>query len=166
MLHIKFLLSQTSQKQFVTAMFVHVSWEVLVQTKFCLWVSFPEGALPASMGACELHRLTPTKSSSVTDVQCNCESDPEIRSDVCNQCEPYTIISKLITKLICWEFSPVMCLSKITEFIIGRFSSGSSLQAFIQNNFGPSVIGSVNSTVFTVMRPKKICISLAWNLLR
>ena len=43
----------------------------------------------------------------------------------------YTIVTKIITKLIRWEFSPVMFLSKITELIIGEFLSGSSLQDFV-----------------------------------
>ena len=38
----------------------------------------------------------------------------------------YTIVTEIITKLIRWEFSPVMFLSKITALIVGEFSSGSS----------------------------------------
>ena len=34
-------------------------------------------------------------------------------------------------KFIRWEFSPVMFLSKLTELIVGEFSSGSSLQDFV-----------------------------------
>ena len=43
----------------------------------------------------------------------------------------HTIVTEIITKLIRWEFSPVMFLSKITELIVGEFSSGSSLQDFV-----------------------------------
>ena len=43
----------------------------------------------------------------------------------------YTIVTEIITKLIRWEFSPVMFLSKSTELIVGELSSGSSLQDFI-----------------------------------
>ena len=43
----------------------------------------------------------------------------------------HTIVTEIITKLIRWEFSPVMFLSKITELIVGELSSGSSLQDFV-----------------------------------
>ena len=43
-----------------------------------------------------------------------------------------TIVTEIITKLIRWEFSPAMFRSKITELIIGEFSSGSSLQDSVQ----------------------------------
>ena len=42
-----------------------------------------------------------------------------------------TSVTEIITKLIRWEFSPVMFLSKITELIAGELSSGSSLQDFV-----------------------------------
>ena len=42
-----------------------------------------------------------------------------------------TIVTEIITKLIRKEFSPVMFLSKITELIVGEFSSGNSLQDFV-----------------------------------
>ena len=41
-----------------------------------------------------------------------------------------TIVTDIITKLIRWEFSPVVLRSKFTELITGEFSSGSSLQQF------------------------------------
>ena len=41
------------------------------------------------------------------------------------------IVTEIITKLIHWEFSPVMFRSKITDLIVGEFSSGSSLQDFV-----------------------------------
>ena len=44
---------------------------------------------------------------------------------------PNTIVTEIVTKLISWEFSPVMFLSKITELIVGEFSSGNSLQDFV-----------------------------------
>ena len=43
----------------------------------------------------------------------------------------YTIVIEIITKLLRLEFSPVLFLSKITELIVGEFSSGSSLQDFV-----------------------------------
>ena len=45
-----------------------------------------------------------------------------------------TIVTKIITKLIRWEFSPVMFWSKITELLIGEFSSGGSLQDLALGN--------------------------------
>ena len=35
-----------------------------------------------------------------------------------------TTVTEIITKLVRWEFSPEMFLSKITQLIIGEFSSG------------------------------------------
>ena len=43
-----------------------------------------------------------------------------------------TVVTEINTKLIHWEFSPLMFRSKITKLIIREFSSGSSLQDFAQ----------------------------------
>ena len=42
-----------------------------------------------------------------------------------------TIVTGIITKLIRWEFFPVVLRSKITEPIFGELSSGNSLQDFV-----------------------------------
>ena len=39
-----------------------------------------------------------------------------------------TLVTDIISKLICWEFSPVLFRSKFSKFINGEFSSGGSLQ--------------------------------------
>ena len=48
------------------------------------------------------------------------DSFPLLRSNILT----HAIVTEIITKLIRWEFSPVMFLSKITELIVGEFSSG------------------------------------------
>ena len=64
------------------------------------------------------------------------------------------VVTEFITKLVSWEFSPAMFRSKITELIIGEFSSGSSLQDFVHRISVWSVIGSVNGEVFSEIGPK------------
>ena len=65
----------------------------------------------------------------------------------------HTIITEIITKLIRWEFSPVMLRSKITELIVGEFLSGSSLQDFVHGILVRVSWDRLTARWFSVMGP-------------
>ena len=76
-----------------------------------------------------------------------------------------TIVTAIITKLIHWEFSPVMFRSRITELIIGEFLSGSLLQDFAH---GVSVRVSSDRRMWGVFGngPETLSNEFAWNIYR